>query len=66
MDMAGFAVNLQVVHANPKATIPMRVSYLEDGFLRQLHLELDDLEPLAADCTEVMKLNNSHCVAYIH
>lgn len=57
MDMAGFAVNLRVVHANPEATIPTRISYLEDGFLRQLKLELDDLEPLAAGCTEVWDLN---------
>lgn len=53
VDMAGFAINLRVVHANPEATIPERVSYLEDGFLKQLRLELDDLEPLASGCTEV-------------
>lgn len=53
VDMAGFAVNLRLLHANPEATIPSRVSYIEDGFLRQLHLELDDLEPLASGCTEV-------------
>lgn len=65
LDMAGFAINLQVVHANPEATIPTRVSYLEDGFLRQLHLELDDLEPLAAGCTEVISYSTcSVCCSY--
>nr|XP_053641699.1 galactosylgalactosylxylosylprotein 3-beta-glucuronosyltransferase S-like [Cherax quadricarinatus] len=54
VDMAGFAVNLRVIHANPNATIPLRLSYLEDGFLRQLRLELDDLEPLASGCTQVL------------
>ncbi|XP_071524737.1 galactosylgalactosylxylosylprotein 3-beta-glucuronosyltransferase S-like [Panulirus ornatus] len=54
VDMAGFAVNVRVLHASPQATIPIRVSYLEDGFLRQLRLELEDLEPLASGCTEVL------------
>ncbi|XP_042218464.1 galactosylgalactosylxylosylprotein 3-beta-glucuronosyltransferase S-like [Homarus americanus] len=54
VDMAGFAVNLRVLHANPQATIPTRLSYLEDGFLRNLRLELDDLEPLASGCTQVL------------
>ena len=53
LDMAGFAVNLRLLHANPQATVPLHVGFLEDGFLRQLHLELDDLEPLASECTEV-------------
>lgn len=64
VDMAGFAVNLRVVHANPEATIPARVSYLEDGFLRHLHLELEDLEPLAAGCTEVRVLKDEHPQVY--
>ncbi|XP_068209508.1 galactosylgalactosylxylosylprotein 3-beta-glucuronosyltransferase P-like [Palaemon carinicauda] len=54
VDMAGFAVNLRVLHANPDATIPLRLSYLEDGFLRHLRIELDDLEPLAWGCTQVL------------
>nr|XP_045606013.1 galactosylgalactosylxylosylprotein 3-beta-glucuronosyltransferase S-like [Procambarus clarkii] len=54
LDMAGFAVNLRLLHANPTATVPHRVSYLEDGFLRRLRLELEDLEPLASGCTEVL------------
>ncbi|KAK8402976.1 hypothetical protein O3P69_000905 [Scylla paramamosain] len=54
LDMAGFAVNLRVLHANPQATMPERLTFLEDGFLKQLHLELEDLEPLASGCTEVL------------
>lgn len=53
VDMAGFAVNVRVLHASPQATIPTRLSYLEDGFLKQLRLELVDLEPLASGCTQV-------------
>lgn len=54
LDMAGFAVNLRVLHANPGATMPHVLSYLEDGFLKQLRVELDDLEPLAWGCTQVL------------
>lgn len=59
--MAGFAVNLRLLHANPQATVPELVSYLEDGFLRQLHLELDQLEPLASGCTEVSPCRSCVC-----
>ncbi|KAF2356972.1 Glycosyl transferase family 43 [Trinorchestia longiramus] len=54
LDMAGFAVNLELVRSHPDATIPLQVSYLEDGFLRSLDISLDDLEPLAHDCTQVL------------
>ncbi|XP_018017459.1 galactosylgalactosylxylosylprotein 3-beta-glucuronosyltransferase S [Hyalella azteca] len=54
VDMAGFAVNLEFLYRKPNATIPLLVSYLEDGFLRALGTSLDDLEPLAHDCTEVL------------
>lgn len=30
-----------------------QVSYLEDGFLRGLGVKVEDLEPLAANCTQV-------------
>ncbi len=54
VDMAGFAVNTDRVKASPNVTIPWRVSYLEDGFLRSLGLTKADLEPLANDCKEVL------------
>ncbi|CAL4063973.1 unnamed protein product [Meganyctiphanes norvegica] len=54
VDMAGFAVNLRLLHINPDATIPTRVSYLEDGFLKKLRIDLKDLEPLADGCTQVL------------
>ena len=54
VDMAGFAVNTDVVQAYPEATIPWRISYLEDGFLKSLKLKLRDLEPLANSCKDVL------------
>ena len=52
--MAGFAVNTDLLIANPEATMPWRVSYLEDGFIRALGMNLEDLEPLALGCTKVL------------
>ncbi|XP_076031861.1 galactosylgalactosylxylosylprotein 3-beta-glucuronosyltransferase P-like [Oratosquilla oratoria] len=54
LDMAGFAVNLRLLHSNPKADIPLQVSYLENGFLKALDIELEDLEPVADKCTQVL------------
>uniref|UniRef100_A0A2P2I7G4 Galactosylgalactosylxylosylprotein 3-beta-glucuronosyltransferase n=1 Tax=Hirondellea gigas TaxID=1518452 RepID=A0A2P2I7G4_9CRUS len=54
VDMAGFAVNLQLIHQHPRATIPLKVAYLEDGFLKSLEVTMADLEPLAKECTEVL------------
>lgn len=53
VDMAGFAVNLQYFLAHPKATMPYKVGYEEDYFIRSLGTEMSDLEPKANNCTEV-------------
>lgn len=54
LDMAGFAVNLQFFLSKPKATMPYKVGYEEDFFLRSLEITLEDLEPLANGCTEIL------------
>ena len=57
VDMAGFAVNLEFLRSrNKKANraMPYKAGYEEDVFLQNLNLTLDDIEPLASDCTEVL------------
>lgn len=51
--MAGFAVNTDLLIAYPEATMPWRISYLEDGFIKALGVKWEDLEPLALGCTKV-------------
>lgn len=54
VDMAGFAVNLDVLAQNPNATMPYRAGYEEDEFLKSLDLKLDQVEALANNCTEIL------------
>lgn len=57
LDMAGFAVSVKFLHKRPKAQMPFKPGYEEDGFLRSLEpLELKEVELLASNCTEVSKL----------
>ncbi|KAG7463041.1 hypothetical protein MATL_G00191130 [Megalops atlanticus] len=56
IDMAGFAVNLQVVLANPRALFKRRGSQpgmQESDFLKQI-TRVEELEPKAANCTRVL------------
>ncbi|KAI1290415.1 Galactosylgalactosylxylosylprotein 3-beta-glucuronosyltransferase P [Halotydeus destructor] len=53
VDMAGFAVDLQLFLGRPKATMPYKVGYEEDYFLRSLAINIGDLEPKADMCTKV-------------
>ena len=54
MDMAGFAVSLKLVLANPDACFdgeaPM--GFLESSFLKGL-VTMDELEPKADNCSKV-------------
>lgn len=54
MDMAGFAISLKLVLANPKACFdgeaPM--GFLESSFLQGL-VTMDELEPKADNCNKV-------------
>ncbi|XP_061693044.1 galactosylgalactosylxylosylprotein 3-beta-glucuronosyltransferase 2 [Syngnathoides biaculeatus] len=55
-DMAGFAVNLQVILANPRAQFKRRGSQpgmQESDFLKQI-TKLTELEPKANNCTRVL------------
>ena len=56
MDMAGFAVNIQMLKQHPKAGFNMmtEAGNLESNFLEQLGIEMSDLEPKANDCSEVI------------
>lgn len=52
--MAGFAVNIEYLLKFPNATMPYRAGYEEDKFLRSLRLSLDEIEPKANSCTQVI------------
>ena len=54
VDMAGFAVNVKFLLSRPKAAMPFKPGYEEDGFLKSLApLKLNEIEVLASNCTEV-------------
>lgn len=53
VDMAGFAVDLQLFLTKVKATMPYKVGYEEDYFIRSLGVKMADLEPKANNCTMV-------------
>ncbi|XP_075742539.1 galactosylgalactosylxylosylprotein 3-beta-glucuronosyltransferase S-like isoform X2 [Rhipicephalus microplus] len=54
MDMAGFAVNMRLVMSTVNITLPYLLGQLETAFLESLGVNIDDLEPLATNCTEVL------------
>lgn len=60
MDMAGFAVSLKLVLANPDACFdgaaPM--GFLESSFLKGL-VTMDELEPKADNCSKVRAFTRS-------
>lgn len=57
MDMAGFAVNLQLILDHPNAWFVMDAGRgnLESSLLTQLDVKLEDLEPRADNCSKVRK-----------
>jgi beta-1,3-glucuronyltransferase P len=55
IDMAGFAVNVKFLLSRPKAQMPYKPGYEEDGFLKSLApLNLTEIELLASNCTEIL------------
>lgn len=52
VDMAGFAVNIEFL--TPTATMPYSAGHEEDKFLMSLGIKLDDIEPLADNCSKVL------------
>lgn len=59
VDMAGFALNLQFFLSQKKATMPFKVGYEEDYFLKSLGIKIWQLEPKAKNCTQVSAINQS-------
>lgn len=55
MDMAGFAVNLKLIHDHQDALFSNNVprGYQESTILKKMTLTLDDLEPKANNCKKV-------------
>ncbi|XP_043471675.1 galactosylgalactosylxylosylprotein 3-beta-glucuronosyltransferase P isoform X1 [Leptopilina heterotoma] len=55
VDMAGFAVNIKFLLERPKATMPYKAGFEEDGFLRSLApFEPKEIELLADNCTKIL------------
>lgn len=54
VDMAGFAISLDYIEKNPNATMPYKAGFEEDGFLKSIGLKIDDIEPKAKNCTEIL------------
>ncbi|XP_061719928.1 galactosylgalactosylxylosylprotein 3-beta-glucuronosyltransferase S-like [Cydia pomonella] len=52
VDMAGFAVNIEFL--KPSATMPYIAGHEEDMFLVSLGVKLEDIEPLAENCSKVL------------
>lgn len=70
VDMAGFAVNVQYLFKYPDADMPFKAGYEEDGFLRSLNLEKNEIQLLAKGCTEILvwhtrTLKNPQAVVYM-
>ncbi|EFA11078.1 Galactosylgalactosylxylosylprotein 3-beta-glucuronosyltransferase P-like Protein [Tribolium castaneum] len=55
VDMAGFAVAVEFLLQRPKALMPFRPGFEEDGFLKSLEpFEPQDIELLASNCTKIL------------
>ncbi|XP_075990905.1 galactosylgalactosylxylosylprotein 3-beta-glucuronosyltransferase S-like [Anticarsia gemmatalis] len=52
VDMAGFAINIEFL--KPSASMPYIAGHEEDRFLVSLGLKIEDIEPLAANCSKVL------------
>ncbi|XP_044256480.1 galactosylgalactosylxylosylprotein 3-beta-glucuronosyltransferase P-like [Tribolium madens] len=55
VDMAGFAVSVEFLLKRPKALMPFKPGFEEDGFLKSLEpFEPQDIELLASNCTKIL------------
>ncbi|KAJ8923646.1 hypothetical protein NQ315_010226 [Exocentrus adspersus] len=55
VDMAGFAVSVHFLHQRPKASMPFKPGFEEDGFLKSLSpFEPKEIELLADNCTKIL------------
>ena len=53
-DMAGFGLDVDFLASKPEASMPFWAGYEEDVFIQTLGIGLDQLQPLANDCSEVL------------
>ncbi|KAK8726238.1 hypothetical protein OTU49_017482, partial [Cherax quadricarinatus] len=53
VDMAGFAVSVQYLLKMQNAEMPYKAGYEEDGFLRSLKIEPEEIEFKADKCTKI-------------
>lgn len=54
VDMAGFAVNIKLLHQFPNATFIYKAGFEEDSFLQEIVTDADFIEAKAANCTQVI------------
>lgn len=53
LDMAGFAVSLELLFANKDAAMAFKLGKQEDEFLRSFNVSIEQMEPLCSNCTQV-------------
>ncbi|KAL7076053.1 hypothetical protein ACQ4LE_004380 [Meloidogyne hapla] len=55
MDMAGFAINVSLIHEHSTSLFSYKSprGFMESHFLQSLDIKIEDLEPLAMQCTKV-------------
>ncbi|KAJ8046127.1 Galactosylgalactosylxylosylprotein 3-beta-glucuronosyltransferase 1 [Holothuria leucospilota] len=66
MDMAGFAVNLNVFISHPEARFEIRSrrGYVESSLLTSLGITLSDLEPKADNCTKICHVERKNPIVF--
>jgi len=66
VDMAGFAVNLGLIHRRPEANFyyDVKVGRLESSFIQRLGITMADLEPVANNFTEVLVWHTKTWIKY--
>lgn len=52
IDMAGFAINIKFLKAN--SSMPFKAGFEEDRFLQSNLVRLEDIDPKASNCTEIL------------
>ncbi|XP_063612584.1 galactosylgalactosylxylosylprotein 3-beta-glucuronosyltransferase P-like, partial [Penaeus indicus] len=53
VDMAGFAVSVELIQQVPNASMPFKVGYEETGFLESLKISTADIEFKADNCSKI-------------
>ncbi|XP_069990667.1 galactosylgalactosylxylosylprotein 3-beta-glucuronosyltransferase P [Penaeus vannamei] len=53
VDMAGFAVSVELLHQAPNASMPFKAGHEETGFLESLGISVADIEFRADNCSKI-------------